>query len=97
MNLAKESILVKDTGARYMIEFAENHLMVTVNPNHIVILEEWVMMRKILDTNLSNDKKYFAFQLPGFDKKKFPFIAVCGSANLGIVNIRDYSFHPLIN
>ena len=35
--------------------------------------------------------------IPNFDVKKYPFIAVCGEANLSLFNVRDSTFQTLID
>ena len=35
--------------------------------------------------------------LPNFDAEKFPFIAICGEANISLLNVRDSTFQTLID
>ena len=48
---------------------------------------EWETIILIEDPNEANSSKTYAFPLPGFDEE-FPFLAVCGEANLSILNVK---------
>ena len=63
----------------------------------MLLISDWENIRCIYDLNSSNIHKHFSFMLPNFDVEKFPFIAVCGAANLSLFNVRDCTFQTLID
>ena len=82
---------------RCIIEYAPNKLFVAGSPTCMFLIDDWVNVRCIHDPNSSNNAKNFAFLLPNFDVDAFPFIAVCGKANLSLFNVRDSTFQTLID
>ena len=90
-------MLVKDEYIGFMIEYADNKMFATGYPTCMFLIDEWNKIRCIQDPNLSNSEKDFCFMLPNFDVDNFPFIAVCGLANLSLFNVRDKTFSTLID
>ena len=77
-NESTESFLMKNVQILYLIEYAHNRLFVTVNPAAMLLIDDWINVKRIQDSNSTNIDKTFAFLLPDFDEENFPFIAVCG-------------------
>ena len=96
-NMATESILIKHDYIGFMIEYAQDKLFATGDPTCMLLIDNWTNIRCIKDLDSSNIDKRFAFLVPDFDIADFPFIAVCGAQNLGLLNVRDSSFQSLIN
>ena len=78
-NKTTESILFKDELPDYLFEFAKNKLLVSGGvASHMYLVVDWCVVKCIFDPITANTYKTYAFHLPGFDEKSFPFIAVCG-------------------
>ena len=73
----KESIVFKDEETNYLIEYAENKLVITGNPSHVYVVVNWCAVSVVNDPHPAN-YKYFVQPLPGFDENSFPFLAFCG-------------------
>ena len=69
----------------------------TVDPTCMFLIGNWVNVKCIHDPNSSNTEKNFSFLFPNFGVEAFPFIAVCGEANLSLFNVRDSTFQTLID
>ena len=66
-----------------------NKLIVTGAPySHMYLVEDWSSVKCILDSN-TVDPKSFAFTMPLFDEKLFPFIFVVGEQHISILNINN--------
>ena len=79
----------------FLIEYEKNKLFVASLPTHMYLVLDWETIILIEDPNAANTMKSHAFLLPGFSKE-FPFIAVCGEANLSILNVETCIHKPLI-
>ena len=78
-DVASESTLFKDEPPDYLFEFAKNKLLVSgMGASHMYLIVDWCVVKCIHDPITANTYKTYAFPLPGFDEKSFPFIAVCG-------------------
>ena len=96
-NTTTESILIKNDIISYMLEYAKDKLFATGDPTCMLLIDDWTNIRCIQDRNSSNTVKTFAFLTPNFDMNEFPFIAVCGKQNLGLLNVRDCSYQSMVN
>ena len=85
-------MILQDEYIRCIIEYAPNQLFVTVSPTCMFLIDDWIKIKCIHDPNSSNTEKNFSFLFPNFDLEDFPFIAVCGKANLSLFNVRDCTF-----
>ena len=63
-NTATESIIYQDELPNYPLEFAKNKLLVTGFPSHMYLIVDWSIVKCILDSNIANVKKTFAFPMP---------------------------------
>ena len=77
-NEAEESILFIGQKPVNTLEFANNKLLLTVHPYQMYVVHDWSSVRCVPDPNTANIYKGYAFMLPTFDEKTFPFIAVVG-------------------
>ena len=80
-------MIFKNELPMYLIEYELNKLFVTSEPTHMYLVIDWETIILIEDPNPANSSKTCAFPLPGFDEE-FPFLAVCGEANISILNVK---------
>ena len=81
----------------FVIEYEPNRLFITGLPTHMYLVNEWENVKLIEDPNYANSYKTYAFPIPDFNVESFPFLAVCGSENLSIFNVKNLIHKPLIN
>ena len=79
----------KDEGPNYLIEYAQNKLLITSGPSHSYTVSNWKEVRIIFGPEHYN-LNYYVLPLPGFDETTFPFFAVCGTKNLSILNVNTH-------
>ena len=61
------------------------------------VVNDWSSFKCIPDPNTANIYKGYAFMLPTFDEKLFPFIAVVGKLQIIIVNVATLEHKSLVN
>ena len=96
-NETDESILFIGQKPVYPLEFASNKLLLTVHPSQMYVVNGWSSIKCIPDPNTANIYNGYAFMLPTFDEKLFPFIAVVGKLQIIIVNVATLEHKPLVN
>ena len=88
-------MIFKNELPMYLLEYEENKLFVTSEPTHMYLVIEWETIILIEDPDEANSSKTYAFPLPGFDEE-FPFLAVCGEANISILNVKTCAHKRLV-
>ena len=86
-NVTSESTFFKDEMPLYPLEFAKNKLLVTSYPLHMYLVVDWCVVKFIPDPKTANINKSYAFTMPSFHEKFFPFIVICGEKHISILNI----------
>ena len=94
--MENESILIRHEVVYFMVEYAKNKIFLTVQQTWMFLLDDWVRIRCIKESDSQNLQQY-AFLVPGFNEENFPFIAVCGKENLSLFNVKECSSETLIN
>ena len=74
-----ESILLKREYVDSLLEYAPNHLIVTIKPKDLLIVVNWKVTHLIVDFELENIDKFMLKSMPGFDLETFPFIVCSGT------------------
>ena len=78
-------MLYKDQCPVYALEYAKNKMLVTGSKLYLVI--DWSSVKRILNPNTAITHMNYAFTMPQFDEKEFPFIFVVGLQCISILNI----------
>ena len=64
-NAATESIIFQDEFSEYLLEYAKNKLLGSSGPDsHMYLIIDWSIVKCIIDSNIANVKKTFAFPMP---------------------------------
>ena len=90
-------MIIKHEFIGSMVEYAPNKLFCGAKPTCMFLIDNWVNIRVIMEPNSSGTDKNWAFEFPRFDEEKFPFVAVCSAACLGLVNVKTGFYQPLVN
>ena len=61
-----------------MTEFALNKLLVHVAKRDLLVIENYQVVRSIVEPQIGNKMKICMFPLPQFDETHFPFIVCSG-------------------
>ena len=80
----------------FVLEYAENKLLVTGYPLNIYLIINWRWIYEIQNPSMANSFMTYAFVLPNFNDVDFPFIAVCGDQSLSLVNVEQKSVKPFV-
>ena len=55
---------------------------------HIFLVNNWKVTRRINDPDTKNINKYTYYQFPEFDEEDFPFVVSSGESTMNIVNVK---------
>ena len=93
-NTATESIVIHDICPTFPLEFSKNQLLVSIS-SHMYLVNYWTNVRFIEESNCVNDYKTFAFTMPCFDERSFPFIILVCRQNISILNVNTLVHKPI--
>ena len=85
VDMKKESILFKTEAIQGVCEYAEDHFMFYGRQEHLFLVKNWKVIRRINDFDTKNINKYSLNPFPGFDLEKFPFIVSSGESTFNII------------
>jgi len=92
----KEAIWFKKEAIQGICEYSPNKFCFYGRQAHLLIVEDWKVMRKIDDPNPGNINKYCFMVFPGFDLKTFPFIVSSGESSFNLVNVSTGHMEVLV-
>lgn len=73
-----EAMVFKHGLPMYLLEYKKNKLLVSGDPTHMYLVDDWDTVILIPDPNSANTLKTFAFPIPEFDEDTNPFMVVLG-------------------
>lgn len=92
----KQSIFFKVEAIQGFCEYAPNRMCFYGRQEHLFIVHDWKVVRRINDANLQNINKYSINTFPGFDEEEFPFLATSGESTYNLVNVKTGHMEVLI-
>ena len=95
-NQKENSIMLLSEESRSVHEYAENKIIISLYPTDLLIVHNWVAVRRIIDTNPGNSQKFWIQQMPIFNEDTFPFLVCSGKETLNLINVKDFHLEPLI-
>ena len=95
-DMKNDSILFKTEAIQGVCEYAPNELALFGRQEHIFIVVDWEVKRRINDSDIKNINKYSLNRFYGFDKNDFPFIVSGGESTFNIVNVKTGHMEVLI-
>ena len=79
-----------------ILEFANDRLIIHINPNDLLITKDWSVIHRIDDPDKGNTTKYQLALIPSFDETSLPFVLMSGVKSLNIVNVKKFNIQPLV-
>ena len=95
-DMKNDSILFKTEAIQGICEYAPNELALFGRQEHIFIVVDWEVKRRINDADIKNINKYSLNRFYGFDKNDFPFIVSGGESTFNIVNVKSGHMEVLV-
>ena len=87
--IESNSMLLKKTIVKGMLEFAPNKLLVHIYPKDMLVIHNWDVVHNIVESNPGNNTKNWFFTMPQFNIETFPFVITTGIETSTLVNVRD--------
>ena len=60
-------------------------------------MHDYQVVKRIQESNVGNNDKYWFCALPGFNEVEFPFIVVSGFESFNLVNVKTGNMQILID
>ena len=95
-DMKRESILFKTEAIQGVCEFAPDEFALFGRQEHIFIVKDWEVKRRINDQDIKNINKYSLNRFYGFDKDSFPFIVSGGESTFNLVNVKTGHMEVLV-
>ena len=95
-DMKRESILFKTEAIQGICEFAPDEFALFGRQEHIFIVKDWEVKRRINDQDIKNINKYSLNRFYGFDKDSFPFIVSGGESTFNLVNVKTGHMEVLV-
>ena len=94
----QHSLYLKRTTVCSTFEYAKDRMIVSVEPNVILLFNNWKCVRQYTDQTQANTfiQQGYISKLPGFDEASFPFLAIAGSQAILIINPHDEILDQLV-
>ena len=83
-----ESIHFKVEAVQGFLEYAPKKMVFYGRQEHIFLVHNWQVTRRINDPDTKNINKYTYYLFPEFDEEDFPFIVSSGESTMNIVNVK---------
>ena len=94
----KNSIVLEGASVNSMLEFAQNKLILHLDPTDLLIVHDWIAANKVIkEISPGNDKKYLLRTLPGFDEETYPFVVASGSKTINLINVKENHMQIFVN
>ena len=91
-----ESILFKVEAIQGVCEFAKNQFVFYGRQEHLFIVKDWKVVKRINDSDSKNINKYSINMFHGFDINNFPFIVTSGESTFNILNVKTGHMEVLV-
>ena len=95
-NMKTQSILFKVEAIQGVCEYAKNEFVFYGRQEHLFIVKNWEVSRRINDNDSKNINKYSINMFHGFDLNDFPFIVTSGESTFNIVNVKTGHMEVLV-
>ena len=95
-DMKEESILFKVEAIQGFCEYARNHFVFYGRQEHLYLVKDWSVTRRINDPDSKNINKYSINMFEGFDIETFPFVVTSGESTFNIVNVKTGHMEVLI-
>ena len=93
----KQSIHFKVEAIQGFTEFAPNKMCFYGRQEHLFIVHDWKVVRRINDPDQKNINKYSLNPFPGFDLDSMPFLVSSGESTFNLINVNTGHMEVLIN
>ena len=65
-------------------------MLITLDPNQIILIENWVELKRIRNGSENNINQDYLKRHPKFDSVKFPFVVCSGLEYYSLINVKDF-------
>lgn len=79
-----------------MIEIVRGVLLIYIFNKDLLLVQDWKVIRRLVDSDLGNIDKYQMLPFPDFDFDSNPFIITPGLKGLNIVNLQTGNMQRLL-
>ena len=79
-----------------ILEYAEEKIIVTLDPSSFLVLDEWKPVRCITDKDLNINQRCIKPH-PEFDLDNFPFLIVSGKNHMSLINLQEFTVEKFVN
>ena len=95
-DMKTQSLLFKTEAIQGACEYAKNQFIFYGRQEHLFLVKDWEVTRRINDPDSKNINKYSLSPLEGFDLDTFPFVVTSGESTFNLVNVRTGHMEVLI-
>ena len=95
-SINETQILLKGVLADSLFEYAEDKMIIAMDPCDLLLIDNFRKVRIVQDLNFNNSRKYWICPMPDFDLIKFPFLVCSGSQTFNIINTMTGGMEALV-
>ena len=86
--MTDQSILLKHEVVKGILQFSPNKHLIHIYPKDLLLIHDWIVVHKIIDTAPGNITKNWLCEIPGFHEDEFPFVVCSGYETANLINVK---------